>query len=252
LAATKLLLDASVRGVDDIHIGRMAAAVGARVHYVKIATADAAAVHAGGPAWLLVDEALRGTARGRWSTAHELGHYVLGHDADAIARIHGGGPKLRSDFRYELEADAFAAQALMPDFLFRERCCHERPTLEEVRELGEIFGTSVQATGRRYASFATSACAFVECDGDHIFHAERSETFRGIAVKDRRVEEGALAGRVARGEAGGGGESERVRGVWGQGKLRVEMTEQVEVVPESGVVVAWLWHDAVNPRARRR
>jgi len=240
--ANEVLAAADVREPDDIHVTRIAAQLGARVVYSRIAMADAAAVSAGRKGWILIDEQWRGTYRARWSIAHELGHYLLHEDADAIARIHGGGPLLRSDFRFEREANAFAAQFTMPDFLYAPRCQIERPTLDDVRELGETFGVSLQAAGRRYARVTQSACAFVEIDpSGHVYHPERSTTFRGVAVKDRVVEESTIAGAILRGEAVRGGG--RVgSGAWGSGKLRVEMTEHAEVVPESSVVVSLLWH----------
>jgi hypothetical protein len=35
-------------------------------------------------------------------------------------------------------------------------------------------------------------------------------------------------------------------GAWGSKKLGVEMREEVALVPESGVVVVWLWHAEVG------
>jgi len=240
--ATDVLRAADVREPDDIHVARIAAQAGAHVVYVTVNQADAAAVHAAGRGRILIDEAWRGTFRARWSIAHELGHFLLHPDVDAIARIHGGGPQLRSDNRYEKEANAFAAQFIMPDFLFGERCCHAHPTIEHVRELGIEYGASLQAAGRRYATLTKSACAFVEIDaGGVIYHPERSPAFRGVAVRGREVEEATIAAAVLRGEAVRG--SGRVEGgLWGSGKLGVEMMEHAEIVPESSIVVAWLWH----------
>lgn len=61
------------------------------------------------------------STRQRFSIAHELGHYLHGHEAYDKSRIHveEGRGFLSSHNRQEQEANEFAAELLMPHFLLR-------------------------------------------------------------------------------------------------------------------------------------
>lgn len=72
--------------------------------------------------------------RGRWDGAHELGHLVL----------HQGAPKGRQT---EVEADAFAAEFLMPERAMRER--PPFPSLGDVRREKLVWRVSAMAYIRR-------------------------------------------------------------------------------------------------------
>jgi hypothetical protein len=248
-AATEILAKFGVDSPDDICVTRFAAAFGARVSYGAGASADGRTVHSGGKSWISIDLETLGSERARFTIAHELAHLVLHPNADAIERIHGGGPKLRMDHQYEREADAFAAELLLPEHLFACRACDEAPTLDHILELGRDFGTSLQATGRRYTTFATSACALVESDDGFVFNAAKSTSFRGMAFKNRYLEASSIAAAVTRGDLAGTERAMAVTDAWGRRKIRAHMTEDVVIVPESGVVAAWLWH-APSPRKR--
>lgn len=62
---------------------------------------------------------LHASTRQRFSIAHELGHYLHGHEAYDRSRIHieEGRGLLSSHDRQEQEANEFAAELLMPRFL---------------------------------------------------------------------------------------------------------------------------------------
>ena len=55
----------------------------------------------------------RPLCRRRFSVAHELGHYVLGHNSLVFSES-GGGGMIKRDPRQERAANAFAAEFLMP------------------------------------------------------------------------------------------------------------------------------------------
>jgi Zn-dependent peptidase ImmA (M78 family) len=244
-AAQEVLGFAGVREPDDIHIARIAALAGAGVIYGATGSSDARMVRAGDRAWICVDERSWGTPRGRWSVAHELAHFVL-HDAsgDAIARVHAGAERTGRGYQLEREADAFAGEVLMPTWLFSRWCFARRPTLADIDALADRFGTSRTATARRYVELSEVACAFVEIRAGRVTRVARSRSFRGKAVQRREVEAASRAAAALRGEAVA---EEAVRvtgGAWGSAKLGVEMVEQVVAVPEAGLVLAWLWHEA--------
>jgi Zn-dependent peptidase ImmA (M78 family) len=239
-AARWVLETCDVRHPYDLHMARVASALGADVVYRTTGAGDGRSWRTDRRALIIVNEIHRGLPRGRWTIAHELAHVLLHHDLDAIARIHGGGEISGKDRALEREADIFAAELLMPEATFASLCTHDRPTVDTLDLLGTLYGTSITATGNRYAKYARAACAMLECKRGRVSKAVRSEAFRGEAVERRALDEDSAAARLLRGEPVSG--PERVTtGAWGAEWLDGEMTEHAIMV-DPGVVVVWLCH----------
>ena len=71
-------------------------------------------------------------ARTRWTIAHELGHIMLGHAEDGD--------------KEEIEANAFAAQLLMPWFTIHMMGNFRKPSAEHI---ARTFGVSITAANNR-------------------------------------------------------------------------------------------------------
>ncbi len=106
----------------------------------------------GGQAAIGVNEA-HPPRRQRFTIAHELGHYLLHRDAASLFvdegltfyrdRSSGDGV-----YQQEIEANAFAAELLMPQRLLRDHLGSQRVDLHDdvaVTRLAAKFGVSVQA-----------------------------------------------------------------------------------------------------------
>jgi hypothetical protein len=100
--------------------------------------------------------------RKRFAAAHEIGHWrlhakisqILACTAqDMVARYRASSP--------EIEANYFAAELLMPEFLFAPRTLNAHPTAERIRELENEFQTSLTATVRRFCDLSKEYCAVV-------------------------------------------------------------------------------------------
>ncbi len=86
--------------------------------------------------------AIHAQTRQRFSIAHELGHYLSGHEAydDANIYIEDRPGWLNSHNRQEIEADEFAAELLMPErFLRRDVARHglDMPALAKLYRVSE-------------------------------------------------------------------------------------------------------------------
>ena len=81
----------------------------------------------------------RPLCRRRFSVAHELGHYVLGHNSLVFSES-GGGGMIKRDPRQERAANAFAAEFLMPKKLLA-REAHKY----SLRALARRYLVSMQA-----------------------------------------------------------------------------------------------------------
>jgi Zn-dependent peptidase ImmA (M78 family) len=96
-------------------------------------------------------------ARRRFTVAHELGHYYLGHKGDIfidklVVNRRDGKSSAAID-QQEIEANAFAAALLMPKHLVLKELStsvkHNQTGAETVKQLAKSFGVSEQAMNYR-------------------------------------------------------------------------------------------------------
>lgn len=120
-------------------------------------------------------ESLPHLPRGRFTLAHELGHYFIPEHRMALQL---GAPKHQSQcglfdgqgVKAELEADVFAANLLMPPSRFRvemEKRWGISP-LEAVLELKEIFRASILSTVIQFAPNHPDVVAIMKWNSDSI------------------------------------------------------------------------------------
>jgi hypothetical protein len=233
----------AIRKPSDIRIELMAYQLKASVLWRDAGSADARVVRAGERAYLAIARASQGTPRARFSIAHELGHHLMHHDHDAIARIHGAARSTPGEFRLELEANRFASEVLVPRALAAPMCAASAPSLDEVRKLAWAFDVSLSVAAQRWAELSPAGCAFVESKGGVIKRALRSTAFRGVAVQRRKLEEGTLALDMQRASETDADVRTRVHGsAWGSAGSKRELIEECVPLHESGAVLSWLWH----------
>jgi hypothetical protein len=112
------------------------------------------------------------TPRGRFSLAHELGHFFLDEHREALRD--GAAPSGRAwcapgaERVIEREADAFAAALLMPARAFLDAARSWAGGLEAVLALGERFVVSVPASALRYAELEVRPCAVMLWTGKRL------------------------------------------------------------------------------------
>lgn len=93
--------------------------------------------------------------RKRFTIAHEIGHYVLHHQKDGLVEnlFFDKGLKVyrrtdtsaydNSDFKRETEANAFAANLLMPEFMIKSEVeKYDSLSDEDIQELADEFKVS--------------------------------------------------------------------------------------------------------------
>lgn len=117
--------------------------------------------------------------RKRFVLAHELGHMLLhgGIEAtfsDDYSTLEGykHGPQ-------EIEANDFASTLLMPVELFRAACFKKKFSPDLLRQLADVFNTSITSTAYRYIDLGNHPiCTFFSKDGK-IFYWKKSKDFYG-------------------------------------------------------------------------
>lgn len=102
-----------------------------------------------GRAWIWLNEeawpeVFRGTARTRFTLAHELGHVVL-HGQELVDLFTRPEPEHHA--RLENEANRFAAHLLVPDAALEQLSC--RPSEAASHALAKRFGVSLRMAARR-------------------------------------------------------------------------------------------------------
>lgn len=117
-------------------------------------------------------------AERRWAIAHELGHF----EAHASVSFSGlcTGDDLRTSYMTsgrEPEANAFAAELLLPEELAGPPCDVKEVRWEPIEHLAETFQVSLTAAARRFCSLTYERVAIVCCRAGKVLWADGNRMF---------------------------------------------------------------------------
>lgn len=147
ISPAKLLHDLGIDSPDDIDVEAIAQHCGATIVYAPLTGCEARIIGCGDRAIITIDSA-SSPARRRFSGGHELGHWM--HDrGKALACTNA---QLTSEWfteNPEKRANRYAADLLMPVFMFKPRANNQPVTFTTINELAALFQTSVTATAIR-------------------------------------------------------------------------------------------------------
>ena len=160
--AERLLQDLGVTEPEEIDLDAIAYYVRASVRYRPLDGCEARIIGNGKNAIITVN-AIGTLRRKRFSVAHELGHWHHHRGKQLVCRV----DNYRPDHALSPEriADAFAADLLMPNYMFRPLSRqHAKLTFKTVNTLADMFMTSLAATAIRLVESDHSP-AIVVCHG---------------------------------------------------------------------------------------
>jgi IrrE N-terminal-like domain len=147
--AEETLRELGVTDPKDIDIEAIAWCLGARVKFRPLDRCEARIAGNGDQAIITVNSRSSWRRR-RFSVAHELGHWKYDRGRILVCRSDEIG---RSGHNYpmaERAADSYAAQLLMPAYIFDPIArAHSKLTFQTVNTIAELFETSVTATAIR-------------------------------------------------------------------------------------------------------
>lgn len=130
--------------------------------------------------------------RKRFTAAHEIGHYILGHGSEVIrcrpADVENWDPKLRQD---ERAANVFAAEVLMPAAVIRP-LLDSTPDFAQVEGIASLCGTSLTSSAVRFVELSTYQVAVVWSEHRHVVWYRTSAELRR-AIRVRPVDDASLA-----------------------------------------------------------
>lgn len=246
VASAKTLVETlRIRDPAEIDIELIAAHLGLHVVYKRLANEEGHLVRNGSGGLIVVNETARETAKWRWVIGHEVGHFRqhAGTDQFEVCTerdLHAW--YLKSGL--EAQANAFAAELLMPEAMFKPRCAIGRPSLDNVGELATAFRTSLTATALRFIAFSPEPCAIVHSTASTIDWWASTEDF-GFTLKNGfKLSTRTYAGDLFQGRAvptkpsvvdgDGWSDDSRAGGI--------EVAEHSIVLGRFGAVLSLLWH----------
>lgn len=128
---------------------------------------------------IVIRKSIRELGRKYFTVAHEIGHFLLQHDATNLVCTQSdiatwvNGPR-----QAEREANDFAAEILMPVSAVEPIIRDAAPSIQLIERIARIFHTSLSAAAWRYCDLTQEVCAVVWSTDRRIEWAKRSEAFR--------------------------------------------------------------------------
>ena len=168
--AERILIELGVQRPEDINLDALCKAYGINVHYQPMGDEDAFLFSS--PNLSDVDFLINKSkhpVRRRFSIGHELGHYFLHRNKNLIcvsSKINFQ-PSFDTRTDPEREADKFAAELLLPEYLVLPLMKAERSiTILHIQNLARQFQTSFSATALRVAELSSHPIIVTMYGGD--------------------------------------------------------------------------------------
>lgn len=141
---------------------------------------DGYLIAANGTWGIMINSSIKSKTRKRFTVAHELGHYCIGHHKGINYRCFRKdiGATSLSAKQDEREANEFAVALLMPDEYFREDIQQQEVSLDTINFLATKYETSMTSTAIRYARLSPNACAIIVSEAGKIKYLAYSEEFK--------------------------------------------------------------------------
>jgi hypothetical protein len=139
----------------------VAHALGVGIVSGELERALACLTRVGGHARIRVSDRHVDPGQLRFSIAHELGHYLLGHGAGLRGCDLETVQRVLVDSQAEAEANTFAGELLLPEPLVRERCRTAPVDFDAIEKIAADFAVSVVAAAIRFAELTSRACALL-------------------------------------------------------------------------------------------
>lgn len=134
------------------------------------------------------------TDQRRWAVAHELGHFETHASVSYLGLCTGEDLRLSYDTSgHEQEANAFAAELLMPADLFSQKCDVPKVSWTPIVKLAEDFQVSVTAAALRFLAFTYDRVAVIACKDGKVAWSQSTRDFGRRLAKGEAVDQWSLA-----------------------------------------------------------
>jgi len=185
--AQALLKQFRIRDAKDLDVTAIANLFRLRVAHGNLDGAAARLARAGRYGTIRLNSKIADVGARRFSTAHELGHCVLRHEPRDVRAL-CEAPHERPDGETEAQANAFAAELLMPEAMLRRRCEVSPVDLEPARAIASEFNVSLLAAALRFVELTSERCALVFARDRRVVWVCRSDSFAPFIERQRPID----------------------------------------------------------------
>jgi hypothetical protein len=217
----------------------IACARGAHVIYRKLDGCAARLVAAGDRAVISVD-ADDNLGRKRFSLGHELAHWVQDSLRTSFECASTDiGPQNAEARSIEADANSFASQLILPDYLVWPWVADRKPSLDLANALGDNFQASLTASALKLLQRSTVPTALVCHDQRRLKWSRRSQGFSTDFYILNELHQDTIAFEMAFGTFKGLSRAKREsasRWISGPGSYRMEVWSQSIKLPEGAVL----------------
>ena len=130
-----------------------------------------------GKALITVNSKLTYEPRKRFTIAHELGHFILGHNRKEVAHDNQASMDYYKSGSLEAEANQFASELLMPTSLFLECIKGEPFSPQLMHELADEFKTSVTSIVYKYLEYGSHPIVAFYSYNNRVKYCKKSKDF---------------------------------------------------------------------------
>lgn len=251
LYARALLDRLSIADVPDVR--QIAATLRVPVHERPLERCEGMLVRIKGTAKaaIAIKSSIREDSRKRFTVAHELGHLLLpGHDNCGVCAS-GVIETWAQDVREkEREANAFAAELLMPSPLLLRLVAGRTPSLGLVESVSDAFKTSLTASGYRFAGLTSYAVALVWSESGRTRWAKRSDEFGGWLRLREQLDSRTVAADLFRGIDVPTGAQVVPADAWvDRAQPDATLVEESRLLQSYGAVLTLLWAKEADGRS---
>ena len=174
--ARQLIAEFGIQSPEEIDLEALAAARNVFIREAPLEGAQARLVRRKGGGVIRVHAGLGSLGQKRFCVAHELGHFVLHEGVDQLALC--SSTDMPPGYRERPEANAFAAELLMPERMFLDARRGEPPTFGLLARIAETFRVTLSAMVVRYVELGARVCAVVRSEGGYIRWSKAAGDFR--------------------------------------------------------------------------
>jgi len=182
----------------------------------------------------------------RWAIAHELGHFETHNAVSYLGVCIGEDLRFSYDTSgHEQEANAFAAELLMPEDLFGPKCDVPKVSWTPIAKLAEEFRVSVTAAALRFLAFTWDRVAIMACKDGKVVWSQSTRDFGRRLTKGAPVDQMSLAYDFFKsGQASQIPETVSAEAWVPNAQDGDEVIEHALPMPSYGIVMSLLWFPA--------
>lgn len=192
LEASRIIRYYGFRSPEEVELEDIAYAQGISVEIANLNKVEAFLLRKNSKGIICVSSCPMEVGRRRFAIAHELGHWFCHKNLSQVWLCSTDSIHAYKGSNTELEANAFAAELLMPKSMLTPRINSNSLTIRLVCEIAAEFGTTLTATSVRLVEESKSACCVVFSDGNCVRWFRRSGSASEIRIP-RITQEGSRA-----------------------------------------------------------